>query len=1189
MNPMRISCSPNPLLLAAVALVCCVSLNAQNPEQQTELEFFEKKVRPVLAANCYKCHSVDSKKLKGDLLLDHIDTIKAGGDTGPAVVPGDLDKSLLIETIRYKNVDMQMPPSESFDWKARKAAHWCWQAISANEPPEVDKSGWEQPIDRFILAEQKKQGLTPAAPATPRTWIRRVTLDLTGLPPTVDEVHAFLADNEDGAKARVVDRLLASPRFGERWARHWLDLVRYAESCGHEFDYTLNGAAGYRDYVIRAFNANVPYDDIVREHVAGDLLANPRRHPEEGYNESVIGTGFWFLHEAVHAPTDVRKDEAERMDNQIDVFSKTFLGLTVSCARCHDHKFDAIPTSDYYAIAGYLQSSRMDRAMLDPGGKIASAAAGLKKLRAGTDGAERVAQLTKILKAAHEVDSWKAKPAGKKAKEVDLLKPPAQAKDIVFEDFESGRDGWTLEGKAFAKTPSKGTEAGQQEVTGFRGKGLVNTFGQGGDRSTGTMTSKPFTIERRFINLLVGGGYHKGTTCVNLLVGGKPVRTAIGRGEEDREKLSPRSWDVEEFKGKKAQLQVVDKETGHWGHINLDHIVFSNRAELPPEGAPVEDRSLPAIEGLAKKYALPQSALRRVVATDHKDRSNPLFVWQHLRKAEDVAAARERLATELAQQEMAFAAAVDKVEQIPLEDCLTSGKAFGAGPGADGVFSSKRLSNKLQGSMRTPTFELTGEVWFRVRAVKAEIRLIVDNYMMQPFNGLLFGGTRTHNLDTKGKWQWQKLGSSMYHGHRAYVEFNDYNDGFIEISHVVQGARPPEPPNPVSLAVARDSSVKDAASLFASLAKALHKHGAGAELGITSQTRDQITALERSIPGPRTALAMTDGSGEDEFVFIRGSHKNLGDKVPRRLLVAIAGESQALHERGSGRLDLAERMLDPDNPFPARVMVNRLWHHLFGRGIVPTVDDFGEMGQAPSHPELLDWLAEDFRRDWDIKRALKQIALSATYGQSSAPDDATATGIDTKDPDNVYLHRMPIRRLQAEAVRDSVLTISGRLDTKMFGAPVPVHLTPFQGGRGRPKSGPLDGNGRRSIYMGVRRNFLSSFMQAYDFPTPFSTMGRRSVSNVPAQALVMMNDPFVVGEAKRWGAEVATQEGTVEQKINTIYERALAREPSPAERDKAQAFLAAQAEALGKPVDSPEVWADLCHVAFNLKEFLYLP
>ena len=195
--------------------------------------------------------------------------------------------------------------------------------------------------------------------------IRRLSFDLTGLPPTPQEVAAFLADPAVDAYERLVDRLLASPRYGERWARHWLDLVRYAETAGHEFDYDIVNAFRYRDYVIRAFNADLPYNRFVTEQIAGDLLESPRRHPAEGFNESVLGTGFYFLGEGTHSPVDVREEQMRRIDNQIDVMSKTFLGLTLACARCHDHKFDPITNKDYYALAGFLRSSRHQQAFID--------------------------------------------------------------------------------------------------------------------------------------------------------------------------------------------------------------------------------------------------------------------------------------------------------------------------------------------------------------------------------------------------------------------------------------------------------------------------------------------------------------------------------------------------------------------------------------------------------------------------------------------------------------------------------------------------------------------------------------------------------------------------------------------------------------------------------------------------------
>jgi hypothetical protein len=263
-----------------------------------------------------------------------------------------------------------------FNLEARRKARWCWQPVKPQTPSAVKDADWpRQPLDRFILARLEEKGLAPAKPADRPALIRRAHFDLIGLPPTAEEVEAFVNDPSSKAFEKVVDRLLDSPHFGERWARHWMDLVRYAETFGHEFDYPIPHATLYRDYLIRALNADVPYNQLVVEHLAGDLLAEPRQHPTDGYNESIIGTGFWWFGEATHAPVDVKGDEAGRVDNQIDVMTKTFLGLTVACARCHDHKFDAISTKDYYALAGYLKSSRRQEAMLDPHGKIAKAAA----------------------------------------------------------------------------------------------------------------------------------------------------------------------------------------------------------------------------------------------------------------------------------------------------------------------------------------------------------------------------------------------------------------------------------------------------------------------------------------------------------------------------------------------------------------------------------------------------------------------------------------------------------------------------------------------------------------------------------------------------------------------------------------------------------------------------------------------
>ena len=337
---------------------------------------------------------------------------------------------------------------------------------------------------------------------------------------------------------------------------------------------------------------------------------------------------------------------------------------------------------------------------------------------------------------------------------------------------------------------------------------------------------------------------------------------------------------------------------------------------------------------------------------------------------------------------------------------------------------------------------------------------------------------------------------------------------------------------------------------------------------------------------------MLDGNGVDEFLLVRGNSNTPKEPVSRRFLEAFHGhEKTILTEKGdaktspfsgSGRLELAYEMLR--SPLVSRVAVNRIWHHLFGRGIVPTVDNMGVLGLPPSHPELLDYLAARFVREgWSTKSMIRLLVLSRTYQMSSHPTEA-----DAVDPDNEFWHRMPIKRLEGEVIRDSLLAVSGRLNPIAFGPSIPIHLTEFMQGRGRPgNSGPLDGDGRRSIYISVRRNFLSPMMLAFDTPSPFSTVGRRTVSNVPSQALILMNDPFVIEQANRWSERLlADPTQSVQQRLDQLYLTAFARKPNASESSEAIAFLNSQGAERSE--NQRAAWNNLCHVMFNLKEFVFV-
>lgn len=965
----------------------CLTLSADDVPafSDQDIQFFERRIRPVLAESCYTCHSHQSEKLKGGLLLDSRQGFLHGGDSGSSIDLGQPERSSLLEAIRYQNVDLQMPPKtklkdeqirdfetwvakglpwpdepeptksssekDEFDLEERKAQHWVWNPPVRHALPDVKTETWgKQPIDRFLLNRMEREGIEPALPADKRTLLRRTYLILTGLPPSPDQVDAFLADQDENAYDKVVDRLLDSVAFGERWARHWLDLVRYAETMGHEFDYEIPNAWRYRDYVIRAFNEDVPFNQFAMEHIAGDLLEKPRRRTDTGENESVIGTGFYWLGQQVHSPVDIRMNQLDVLDNQIDVLSKTFQALTVTCARCHDHKFDAITTQDFYGLFGVLKSSRYQQTTLSPSDRIEP--------------------------------------------HLDTLH--------------------TLQSEA---------------------RGLLQNAG--------------------------------------LL----SVDTGLETGVFD------------------SDIQVL-------GDMRL---------------------------GRFADWLFDDEALK-----------NDPFV-----KPGDLVSRPGEHAVKVATRES---------------------------------IDSAKWSTQLQGSLRSPTFDIKHR-YLHVLAAghQSRVNVVIDNFNL--IRAPIYGGLKK-NLD-KEEAEWKTFDLDMWGGHEAYVELKDTvhadlsgggahgADAWFSVESVVASADS-KPPGRVQADFKLEASNQPD-----TLAALMEKYG----------------QVAREISIAPVAVSMTDGNGVDESVFIRGNPKRLGDPVRRGFISALKDVGHA--PQGSGRLDLAKHITSPDNPLTARVYVNRVWHHLFGQGIVPTVDDFGVLGQRPSHPELLDWLAVWFMNEgrWSTKKLVRMLVLSSAFQMDSVAGNPE---MDQKDAGNVLLHKMRVRRLEGESIRDAILKVSGRLDPTPFGPSEKIHLTSFMTGRGRPgKSGELDGGRRRSIYVEVRRNFLSPFLTTFDTPIPFTTFGRRAQSNVPAQSLILMNDPFVLQQSEAWAERVIAMEGSFASKLTYMYETALGRLPTSREMEAAREFVVGQQSdmATGKQ-DAGEVekrlWTDLCHVIFNIKEFIYI-
>ena len=797
---------------------------------QSGAEFFEAKIRPVLAKNCYACHSSAVKTPMGGLFLDTKNGMLKGGTNGPAIVPGKPEESALIKAIRYEG--RKMPPSGQLSesiiadfekWVAmgapdpRESAaaawkpsgidlekgrkYWAFQPPQKPPVPKVRNSKWSsQPIDRFLLARMEQKHLTPVADADRATWLRRVTLDLTGLPDTPAELDAFLKDRSKDAYAKIVDRLLASERFGERWGRHWLDVARYAESVGRGRNYAFPMAWRYRNYVIDALNRDKPYDQFVREQLAGDLLP---ASTDKQRNEQLTATGFLSLgsHDLIEInPAVFRMDV---VDEQINATTRTFMALTVGCARCHDHKFDPIPTTDYYAMAGIFKSTEM--------------LSGLQR---------------------------------RPRDNISYFNPELLAKV---------------------------------------------TYGPDDPRPTPSLTPE----------------------------------------QQDK-----------------------------WNELEKEH--------------------------------------RDMLA-------NPRKYMQ---------------------------------------------EAAAGGPAPNGG-KKKAALNPNQ----------------RLRQFSARLLFEMDKLPLDP-----------------------------------------------ELVMAVRDSKQPA----------------------------------------------------------------------DCEVHIRGDVQDLGPKVPRGVVQVVSrpGEKAEIGAGESGRLELAQWLTRRDHPLTARVAVNRIWMHLFGRGIVPTVDNFGKMGEQPSNQALLDYLAVRFMdQGWSVKKMIREIVLTRAYRLSTAYNARNGK----VDPDNVLLWRMNRQRLEVEAIRDSLLMVSGQLDlTPPVASPVLKFSRGIDIGRGR-GSVPRDYAAEmrcRSVYVPVVRNYLPAMYETFDFPEPSETKGRREVTTVPTQALFLMNSQFVREQANQAAEKLLKAGETSEQeRIVKVYREVLGRAPTAEEMKRSAEYLKSASAAAG-PEDKA-AWSHLYQALFASAEFRY--
>jgi len=921
------------------ALLCTPS-PAATPAQ---IEFFEARIRPVLAQECYECHS-ESGKRKGGLLLDSRPGWQEGGDSGPAIVPGDAASSLLIQSIRHAHSDLQMPKNGAkldvniiadferwitegapdprdtaptpeqlradTDWNAvlqRRKQWWCFQPLQTQPPAKpLSPEQLAAEIDRQLDEKSHAAGLTPAQPADNATLHRRLSYMLTGLPP-------------DPSHPPDPTALLTSQACAEKWSRHWLDWLRYAETHGSEGDTPIPYAWRYRDYVIRAFADDVPYFQMVREAVAGDLLPNPRI--KDGVNESALGIGQLRMVLHGFSPTDSLDELVTWTDNQIETVSKAFQALTVSCARCHDHKFDAISQADFYALYGILTSTRP--AIIDVNAP-------------GIGEAERadLQHLKKQIQSAVARAWMKALPEKTEGGESPITLPATTHHWDLRKEKNWFTDGNGLRQGATAPGEFSIALEGGRVIANLHPGGLFTDLISTADRAV--LMSPRFRCEGGTLWFRVAGG---GGAVAKYVVQNYPRTGTIHKARElktDRDAvLGWHKLDLEYWKGDDI------------------HIELATAADRPAQ-AEFDARSW---FGITEAFITHSSDNPRGPGIPSKPGQDAVRAW--------------------------------------LAGTLTDGQA----EALNRALQSGQLPNQL-------------------------------------------------------------------------------------------------------------SAIPEAAALV-----------------------EKYRLLEAKLPRPTRAPGVLEGDARDAALFVRGNHKQPADLVPRRFLDGI--NPVPFETKQSGRLELAAHLTDPQNPLTARVIVNRLWHHVFGRGLVATTDNFGRLGQTPTHPELLDFLAAQFIADGgSMRRFIHALVSTRAFARS-----ASASAADlARDPDNLHLARWTVRRLEAEAIRDSILHLSGKLDATPFGQPVPGTAP------------------RRSVYVQVIRNQLDPFLTAFDMPVPSAPRGARDVTNVPAQSLALLNDPAIQTWAADWAARTETQLAP-EQRVRLMFQQALAREPEPNELQASLRFV----------------------------------
>ena len=1101
--------------------------------------------------------------------------------------------------------------------------HWAFQPVQRPVVPVSDGSPMASPVDAFIGAKLGKQSL--AAPADKRTLLRRASYDLIGLPPTAEEADAFERDSSTNAFATVVERLLASPHYGERWGRHWLDLVRYADTAGETADYPVPDAWRYRNYVIDAFNADKPYDEFLREQIAGDILA--RRGSRARYAERVTATGylaisrrFGFDSENYHHLT---------IQDTIDTLGQTVLGLTLGCARCHAHKFDPVSMNDYYALYGIFESTRY--------------------AFPGSEQKQKSRALVPLLPPEESQPKWRAFDArvATLARYLERQKQSApsavlRSLDDLDGDFEmqapaaGGSKGvlvppWVYDGliavTTDAQSPFKNHYAlgrvGASVPAGTNGYRIAQALYPKRTRESASVLQVNLDF-RVATNEATARGSHRfwigsrnSSPVVEVLLSSETVALRAGERITTIRSLKPNQWhnlqltlDLKAGKVSGSVGQPGDVVTfgdqplskawnGTIDFVALDSqgtesgtipgIAFDNLGvqELPI--APVS-RELPVVASMSNEpdFAALTAQLQNLAGIDgdfelQTDGKPPATPW-----GPGPNSVVKILAT----------------SQSPYRNIFTAGE-LGVHLPNSGAYNGfgQTLTNRWKSDQ---TARLYASFDFRCASAEAggdgSWRFYLGHGPGSSaaielfFNGSQFFRRSADKREAvrplrMGEWYQVQLTLNLkeksYSGSIATAaertefagQFASGWDGSIDYTFIdsyghLGGVKPALDADNFAI---RETPLRPLDSTPVQLAvseretrraKVGELRGQLAELAAGSEkSKQELQSL--LIEGPvELAYAVSEGTPHNARIQLRGEPDKLGEEVPRGFLEILGGGKLPDETSGSGRLELAEWLTRPENPLTARVMVNRIWQYHFGQGLVKTPNDFGKRGQPPTHPELLDYLATQFiQSGWSIKAMHRLIMSSAAYQQAATGDRAQESGVAGRGVADSWLltpdsfSPFPRRRLSAEETRDTILLVSGELDP----APGGGHPFPAPTGWGYTQHGPFSAvydHNQRSVYLMAQRIKRHPFLTLFDGADPNASTAERRTTTVPTQALFFLNDPFIHTKSEKFASRVERIGADEQQRIEAAYRLALGRSPTQAERAEATGFLAAYRDEL---------------------------